>query len=139
MATFIVSAAALAAATHFAHGRGAIQVTEHSRGQFYFNVASRGGSVQGNLEYREATENQTLHVVRLPEVTQAYFVQNAVMFSGRGEFDGHGVGVFVRAFDGSGTENPDTLRIVCRRSDGAIAYEASGRLVDGDIVIRHNR
>ncbi|MBA3725187.1 MAG: hypothetical protein H0W86_01735 [Armatimonadetes bacterium] len=95
--------------------------------------------MHGYLEYREATEHQTLHVVRVPEVARAHFVQNAVEFGARGAFDGHRVGVIVRAFDGSGTEHPDAFRIVCRRPDGAIAYEASGRLVDGEIAIRHNR
>jgi hypothetical protein len=138
IACLSISGAAFAI-TNAAYGHGFVQVDDHVRAIFDFDVLSSGDRTAGYFRMRLATGEETLHVVGLPAVQRASFRRNGAEFAGPGILDGHRVGVRVRVFDGHGTDHLDNFEITCVGPDGHIALHLGGELAGGDIVVRHVR
>jgi hypothetical protein len=134
-----LAALAMALVSHHARGRGAIAVGEEARGAFGLEVHKMNQEVRGRMEFTERTRQGVRHVVKLPAVVGADFEDRSVVFAGPGMLDRNRVRVEVRALDGADPEHPDAFAIVCRNPEGRIVYSARGQLLEGEIVIRHDR
>jgi hypothetical protein len=134
--SILILVAAMATAAwavgHVARGHGTLEGGAH----FDFFVAVPANSAHPNMfrfaDAKAGVEVMSHHFVRID------FDRHSVHFVGRGMYNGEPAMIMVSAFDG-GAVRGDGLRMAVRDLSGNVLFMAQGRVIDGEIAIRHMR